>query len=233
MDIIWEGILQALQLILSGDPELIEVVLLSLAVSGSATIISILIGVPYGTLLALGRFSGRGLLLGLVNTGMGMPPVVVGLVLTILLWRSGPLGLFGLLFSPTAMVIAQVVIATPIVAGVSMAAIAQLDPRLRSQMLGLGASRLQVLWVLFQEARLPLLTAVMAGFGGVISEVGSVMMVGGNIKGQTRVLTTAIVTETGRGNFGLAIALGIVLLLLAFGANLVLTHVQQQARRPL
>ncbi len=228
MDIIWEGIIQALGLILSGDPELTQVVLLSLAISGSATLMSIVIGVPYGTLLALGRFGGRSLLLGLVNTGMGMPPVVVGLVLSILLWRSGPLGSLSLLYTPGAMVLAQVTIATPIVAGVSMAAIAQLDPRLRLQMLGLGASRLQVLWVLFQEARLPLLTAVMAGFGGVISEVGSVIMVGGNIKGQTRVLTTAIVTETSRGNFGLAIALGLVLLLLAFGANLVLTLLQQR-----
>jgi len=228
MDIIWEGIIQALGLILSGDPELTQVVLLSLAISGSATLMSIVIGVPYGTLLALGRFGGRSLLLGLVNTGMGMPPVVVGLVLSILLWRSGPLGSLSLLYTPGAMVLAQVIIATPIVAGVSMAAIAQLDPRLRLQMLGLGASRLQVLWVLFQEARLPLLTAVMAGFGGVISEVGSVIMVGGNIKGQTRVLTTAIVTETSRGNFGLAIALGLVLLLLAFGANLVLTLLQQR-----
>ncbi|MDO8691515.1 MAG: ABC transporter permease [Dehalococcoidia bacterium] len=231
MDIIWEGITQAISLILSGDAALMEVVLLSLAVSGSATAISIVIGIPYGTFLALGRFTGRGLLLGLVNTGMGMPPVVVGLVLTILLWRSGPLGVLGLLYSPSAMVIAQVVIATPIVAGVSMAAIAQLDPRLRLQILGLGASRLQLLWILFHEARLPLLTAVMAGFGGVISEVGSVMMVGGNIKGQTRVLTTAIVTETGRGEFGLAIALGIILIILAFGANLVLTYVQQKGRR--
>ncbi|HLB12943.1 MAG TPA: ABC transporter permease [Dehalococcoidia bacterium] len=230
MDIIWEGLGQALRLIIDRDPELVAVVLLSLAVSGSATVISILIGVPYGTLLALSRFAGRSLSLGLVNTGMAMPPVVVGLVLSILLWRSGPLGPLNLLYTPGAMVVAQVIIATPIVTGVSMAAIAQLDPRLQMQMLGLGASRLQLLWVLFQEARLPLLTAVMAGFGGVISEVGSVIMVGGNIKGQTRVLTTAIVTETGRGNFGLAIALGVILLLLAFGANLVLTHLQQRGR---
>ncbi|MDP2726017.1 MAG: ABC transporter permease, partial [Dehalococcoidia bacterium] len=189
MDLIWEGISQAFWLILNRDPGLMEVVFLSIAVSGSATLLSILIGVPYGTMLALRRFAGRNFLLGLVNTGMGMPPVVVGLVLSIFLWRSGPLGFLSLLYTPAAMVAAQVVIASPIIAGVSMAAIAQLDPKLRLQMLGLGASRLQLLGVLFQEARLPLLTAVMAGFGGVISEVGSVMMVGGNIMGQTRVLT--------------------------------------------
>src|SRR3989304_3365772 len=230
MDIIWEGLGQALRLIIDRDPELVAGVLLSLAVSGSATVISILIGVPYGTLLALSRFAGRSLSLGLVNTGMAMPPVVVGLVLSILLWRSGPLGPLNLLYTPGAMVVAQVIIATPIVTGVSMAAIAQLDPRLQMQMLGLGASRLQLLWVLFQEARLPLLTAVMAGFGGVISEVGSGIMVGGNIRGQTPGPTPASGTETGRGNFGQAIALGIILLLLAFGANLVLTHLQQIGR---
>lgn len=233
MDLIWEGITQALWLILSRDPELVEVVLLSLQVSGSATLISLLIGVPYGTLLGLGRFAGRGFLLSLVNTGMGMPPVVVGLIVSVILWRSGPLGLLHLLYTPAAMVVAQVVIATPIITGVSMAAIAQLDPRLRLQMLGLGASRPQLLGVLLQEAKLPLLTAVMAGFGGVISEVGAVMMVGGNIRGQTRVLTTAIVMETSRGNFGLAIALGVILLLLAYGAILALTHLQQRGRPPL
>ena len=230
MDVIWEGIGQALRLILSGDPDLLQIVFLSLVVSGSATVLSIIIGIPYGTLLALNRFAGRSFMLGLVNTGMGMPPVVVGLVLSIFLWRSGPLGFLNMLYTPVAMVVAQFLIATPIVTGVSMAAIAQLDPKLRLQILGLGASRLQLLWVLFQEARLPLLTAVMAGFGGVISEVGSVIMVGGNIKGQTRVLTTAIVTETGRGSFGLAMALGVILLALAFGANLVLTLLQQKGR---
>lgn len=230
MEVIWEGIGQALRLILSGDPDLLQIVFLSLVVSGSATVLSIIVGIPYGTLLALNRFAGRSFMLGLVNTGMGMPPVVVGLVLSIFLWRSGPLGFLNMLYTPVAMVVAQFLIATPIVTGVSMAAIAQLDPKLRLQILGLGASRLQLLLVLFQEARLPLLTAVMAGFGGVISEVGSVIMVGGNIKGQTRVLTTAIVTETSRGSFGLAMALGVILLALAFGANLVLTLLQQKGR---
>ena len=150
--------------------------------------------------------------------------------MTIMLWRSGPLGELGILYTPWAMVTAQVIIATPIVTGVAMAAMAQLDPMLRLQILGLGASRIQAMWVLFQEARLPLLTAVMAGFGGVVSEVGAVMMVGGNIKGETRVLTTATVLASNRGEFGLAIALGIILLLLAYVVNLVLTFVQQRGR---
>ncbi len=228
MDTVWDGIRQAFWLIVHRDAELKTIVWLTLRVSGTATLLSMLIGVPVGAWLGLSRFTGRQFLISLVNTGMGAPPVVVGLVVTIMLWRSGPLGLLHLLYTPKAMVIAQVIIALPIVTGVSMAAMASLDPRLRQQMLGLGASRVQVLWALFQEARLPLLTAVMAGFGGVISEVGAVMMVGGNIKDETRVLTTATVLATNRGEFGLAIALGIILLLMAFFINVVLTSVQQR-----
>jgi tungstate transport system permease protein len=230
MDLLWEGIRQAFWLIVRRDPEVTEVFLLTLRVSGSATLISMCIGVPLGSLLGVWRFSGRGLVSTLVNTGMGVPPVVVGLVVTIMIWRSGPLGALGILYTPWAMVLAQVVIALPIVTGVSMAAMSQVDPRLRLQLLGLGASRLQAFWVQVQEARLPLLTAVMAGFGGVISEVGAVMMVGGNIKGDTRVLTTATVLAANRGEFGLAIALGIILLLLAFSVNLVLTLLQRRGR---
>ena len=230
MDLVWEGIRQAFWLIVRRDPEVTEVFLLTLRVSGSATLISMCIGVPLGSLLGIWRFSGRGLVSTLVNTGMGVPPVVVGLVVTIMIWRSGPLGALGILYTPWAMVLAQVVIALPIVTGVSMAAMSQVDPRLRHQLFGLGASRLQAFWVQVQEARLPLLTAVMAGFGGVISEVGAVMMVGGNIKGDTRVLTTATVLAANRGEFGLAIALGIILLLLAFSVNLVLTLLQRRGR---
>lgn len=230
MDLIWEGVVQALGLIIRRDADVMEVLLLTLRVSGSATLISMCIGVPLGAMLGISRFRSRGFLISLVNTGMATPPVVVGLVVTIILWRSGPLGELGILYTPWAMVTAQVIIATPIVTGVAMAAMAQLDPMLRLQILGLGASRIQAMWVLFQEARLPLLTAVMAGFGGVVSEVGAVMMVGGNIKGETRVLTTATVLASNRGEFGLAIALGIILLLLAYVVNLVLTFVQQRGR---
>ncbi|MGQ9676509.1 MAG: ABC transporter permease [Chloroflexota bacterium] len=230
MDLLISGVVDAFRLLISLDPEVMRIIVLSLQVSGSATIISSLIGVPLGTFLALVVFPGRRVAISLVNTGMGMPPVVVGLIVSIMLWRSGPLGMLGLIYTPTAMVIAQVIIATPIITAISMAAIGQIDPMLRLQMLGLGASRLQLLWVLLKEARLPLLAALMAGFGGVISEVGAVMMVGGNIVGQTRVLTTAIVMENNKGNFALAIALGVILLLLAYLVNLVLTIVQQRGR---
>jgi tungstate transport system permease protein len=206
--------------------------LLSLRVSLTATAISLLVGVPLGTWLALSQVPGRRALLALVNTGMGMPPVVMGLVITILLWRTGPLGELRLLYTPTAIVIAQVALSMPIVVGLTAAAIQQLNPRLRLQILALGATRLQYqyLLLLIRETRLPLLAAVMAGFGAVISEVGAAMMVGGNIQGQTRVLTTATVLETSRGNFDLALALGIVLLVLVYAVNLLLTWIQQRQR---
>ncbi|MBI2350568.1 MAG: ABC transporter permease, partial [Deltaproteobacteria bacterium] len=185
-------------------------------------------GIPIGIFLALTQFHGRSITVALINSGMGLPPVVVGLFVSIFLWRSGPLGFLELLYTPTAMVIAQVVIAFPIVAGLTMAAFQTLNPNLSLQLLGIGASRFQLLWLLCKEARLPLLAAVMAGFGGVISEVGASMMVGGNIRGQTRVLTTATVLETGKGNFEVAIALGLILLLLTFAVNYLLTHIQQR-----
>jgi len=232
MDLIVDGFRQAIALMLGLDRELLRVTWLSLQVSGSATFLSLLIGIPLGTFLALNRFPGRRLVISLVNTGMGLPPVVVGLFVTIMLWRNGPLGLLHLLYTPMAMVIAQCVIAAPIVTGLTLAAMQSLNPHLRLQLLALGASRWQMLWLLVQEARLPLLAAVMAGFGGVISEIGASMMVGGNILGQTRVLTTATVMETSKGNFALAIALSIVLLLLVYAINLVLTHIQQQGRVP-
>lgn len=225
-----DGVVQAFGLMVRRDPEVMEVLLLTVRVSGTATLISMCIGVPLGALLGTWRFTGRGLVSSVVNTGMGTPPVVVGLVVVIMLWRSGPLGALGMLYTPWAMILAQVIIALPIVTGISMAAMSQLDPGLRLQVLGLGASRLQVFWMQVQEARLPLLTAVMAGFGGAVSEVGAVMMAGGNIKGETRVLTTATVLAANRGEFGLAIALGIILLLLAYAVTLVLTILQQRGR---
>ncbi|MFQ5883256.1 MAG: ABC transporter permease [Candidatus Methylomirabilales bacterium] len=228
MDLILDGIIRAFHLMLSGDPEVWQITLLSLKVSGTATFLSLLLGIPLGTFLAQARFPGRSLLVSLVNTGMGLPPVVVGLFISLMLWRSGPLGFLNLIYTLTAMVIAQVFIALPIVAGLTMAAFQTLNPNLRLQLLGIGASRPQLLWLLCKEARLPLLAAVMAGFGGVISEVGSVMMVGGNIKGQTRVLTTATVLETQMGNFGTAIALGLILLSLSFAVNFLLTLIQQR-----
>lgn len=230
MDLIWEGLKQAVWLIVTLDPEVLGISLLSLKVSGTATLISLVFGVAGGTGLALTQFPGRRILVSLVNTGMGVPPVVVGLFVSIFLWRSGPLGSLGLLYTPAAMVIAQTVIATPIVMGISLAALQNLPPKLRYQLLALGATRAQMVWLLVKEARLPLLAAVMAGFGGVISEIGASIMVGGNIKGYSRVLTTATVMETSRGNFEVAIALSLILLLLAFVINAFLTYVQQRER---
>lgn len=230
MDIIVEGIKQAFILLFTLDPEVIGITWLSLKVSGTATLISLFIGVSVGTMVALTQFPGRRIVVSLINTGMGLPPVVVGLFVTIFLWRNGPLGFMEILYTPTAIIIAQAVIATPIVMGISLAAIQNLPANLRLQILALGATRLQMVWILVKEARLPLLAAIMAGFGGVISEVGASIMVGGNIKGYTRVLTTATVMETSKGNFDIAMALGIILLLLAFFINAVLTHVQQRER---
>jgi tungstate transport system permease protein len=230
MDIIIEGMKQAFILLFTLDPEVLGITWLSLKVSGTATFISLLIGVSVGTAVALTQFPGRRLVISLINTGMGLPPVVVGLFVTIFLWRNGPLGFLEILYTPTAIIIAQAIIATPIVMGISLAAMQALPANLKLQILALGATRLQMVWILVKEARLPLLAAVMAGFGGVISEVGASIMVGGNIKGYSRVLTTATVMETSKGNFDIAMALGIILLLLAFFINSILTHIQQRER---
>jgi tungstate transport system permease protein len=228
MELIWHGVLKAVELVFSLDVEVWSITWRSLQISGCATFISLLIGMPLGIALALARFPGRGTTVALINTGMGLPPVVVGLFISIFLWRSGPLGFLELIYTPTAMIIAQVIIAFPIVAGLTMAGFQALDPKLALQLLGIGASKPQLLWLLAKEAKLPLLAAVMAGFGGVISEVGASMMVGGNIRGETRVLTTATVLETGKGNFEIAIALGLILLALTFAINFLLTRIQQR-----
>jgi tungstate transport system permease protein len=230
MDMILEGLKQAFSLLVTFDPEVMGITWLSLKISGTATFFSLFFGISVGTVVALTEFPGRRLVVSLINTGMGLPPVVAGLIVTIFLWRNGPLGFMEILYTPTAMIIAQSLIAAPIVTGISLASIQQLPRNLRLQILALGANRLQMVWILIKEARLPLLAAVMAGFGGVISEVGASIMVGGNIKGYSRVLTTATVMETGKGNFEIALALGFILLLLAFIINAVLTQVQQRQR---
>jgi tungstate transport system permease protein len=211
--------------------DIFEITFLSLQVSTVATLISLLIGLPFGTWLALRNFRGRSFLLSIVNTGMALPPVVVGLVVAMTLWRSGTLGDLHLIYTPWAIIIAQTIISAPVVMGLTAAALAALDPRLQQQLLGLGASRPQMIWMLWREARLPLLAALMAGFGSVISEVGASMMVGGNIRGQTRVLTTAIVLETGKGEFEKALALSALLLILTYMINLALTLIQQKAHK--
>ena len=231
MDLIAQGIRQALALLFTLDREVLGITLLSLAVSGTATIISVLVGVSAGTAIALSRFPGKRLVVGLVNTGMGLPPVVVGLLVSIFLWRNGPLGFLGLLYTPAAIVIAQAFIATPIVMGITIGGIQAHPPALRLQILALGATRVQLVWLLVKEARLTLMAGVMAGFGQVISEVGAAIMVGGNIRGYTRVLTTATVMETSRGAFDVAIALSALLLGLSLLVNLALTWIQQRERR--
>jgi tungstate transport system permease protein len=228
MGMIIDGIKQAFLLLIHGDHQMLQIALLSLVVSGTATLLSLIIGIPLGSWLGLSKFPGRKVIISLVNTGMGAPPVVIGLLVSIFLWRSGPLGFLQLMYSPGAMIIAQTLIAFPIVAGFTLAAVQQLDTKLRLQMMALGVSQVQLVWQLLIEARLPLMAAVMAGFGAVISEVGASMMVGGNITGQTRVMTTAIVGENSKGNYALAIALSIILLALIYLVTLVLTMVQQR-----
>ena len=228
MALVWDGLRQALRLLAGGDADVFGITLRSLEISGAATCLSLLLGVPLGVALALSRFPGRGLAISLVNTGMGLPPVVVGLFVSILLWRSGPFGFLEWIYTPIAMILAQLAIAAPIVTGLTLAAIQQIPDRFRLQMRGLGASRGQLLWVLLREAKLPMLAAAMAGFGGVISEVGASLMVGGNIRGHTRVLTTATVLEASKGDFDVAIALSVLLLAIVFLVNAALTWIQQR-----
>jgi tungstate transport system permease protein len=232
MDVLAGGFVEAVRLLFGGDAATWEITGLTLRISLTATVIAALVGVPLGAAVALTSFRGRRVVLAAANTGMGFPPVVVGLFVTVLLWRSGPLGAFGLLYTPTAMIIAQAAIATPVVVALVAAAVQQVDPDFLVQMQGLGATRVRALAALFGEARLPLLAAAMAAFGAVVSEVGAAQMVGGNIAGETRVLTTAAVLATSRGQFSLAIAFGLILLGIAFVVNLVLTLVGQRQAVP-
>lgn len=226
----WDGFKEALRLLVTLDDQVVEITLRTALVSGTATLLAMLAGVPLGYGLARGRFPGRTIVLSAVNTGMGMPPVVAGLIVFLLLIRSGPLGDLGLIYTKQAMVIAQFVISLPLVIGFTAASIQALPPSLHDLLVVLGAGRLRRLWLLGREARLGLLAAVMAGFGAVVSEVGASMTVGGNLAGDTRVLTTAIVLETRQGHNETAIALGIILLALAFAVNVILTLAQQRPR---
>lgn len=226
MDDLFLGLVQAIRLILSGDPALLEIVSLTLQVSGAALALSTLVGLPLGAALGLYRVPGRGLVTALLYTGMGLPPVVVGLFVYLMLSRSGPFGALAWLFTPKAMITAQTIIAFPLVTGLTMTAVQSVDPALSLQVRSLGATRLQEAWTVLSEARIGVVAAVVAAFGGIISEVGAVMLVGGNIAGKTRVLTTAIVLETRQGEFALALALGVILLTLAFAANLALLRLQ-------
>lgn len=223
MELLWDGLLAAVRLILRGDPELLRIASLSIAVSGAATALAALVGIPVGVMLHLKRFRGWGTARVLVNTGMGLPPVVIGLLLTLLLWRTGPFGALRLLYTPWAMVMAQLLVALPLVAGFTWAGLDLLDADIALAMRADGANDRRLGYELARAAGAPVLVAVAAGFGRAISEVGASLMVGGNIVGQTRILTTTIALETGRGEFALAIALGVVLLVLALCVNAALS----------
>ena len=227
MDLLLDTLREAVRLLLHGNAYLWQIVVLSLRVSSSAVAIGLLIGIPLGTVVGLGRFPGRGIVIALIHTGFALPPVVVGLFVYLLLSRSGPAGGLELLFTPAAMVLAQALLAAPYVAGITLAAVQAVPRDVGVQAAALGAGRLRAVWMQLREARLGLLAAVVAGFGAVISEVGAVMLVGGNIMGETRVMTTAIVLETRRGNYATAMAMGLLLLMIAFVVNLLLTRAQQ------
>lgn len=231
IDEILRGLVEALRLLFTRDAALVEIVVLSLRVSGTALLFSTLIGIPMGVALGLNRFAGRRLIIVLLYTGMGFPPVVVGLFVYLMLSRSGPLGqlhssLIPALFTPAAMVVAQIIISFPLVAGFTMAAVMGVEPQLRQQVQSLGATRSQTTLAILSEARVGVIVSIIAGFGSIISEVGAVMMVGGNIEHSTRVLTTAIVLETRKGAFDVAIAIGVILLGITFVTNLAMLRLQ-------
>jgi tungstate transport system permease protein len=223
-----EGLVQAFELIISLDPALYEIIWFSLYVSGVALTFSIFLGIPLGAFLGLRGFFGRRFMMALLYTGMGFPPVVIGLFVYLMLSRSGPIGDLGWLFTPNAIIFAQTIISFPLVAGFTVAAVMGVDPNLRQQLVSLGATNWQATWATLSEARIGVIVAIIAGFGAIISEVGAVILVGGNIEGKTRTLTTAIVLETRKGNFDLAMALGIILLLITFLINLAVIRLQGQ-----
>lgn len=231
MDLLLDGLLRAIEMIAAGDPEIYEVTWRTLRVSLTAVLISTFIGIPLGIIIGLTKFPGRKLLLVFINIGMGLPPVVAGLWITIFLWRSGPLGHLSLLYTPTAIVLAQILVSLPILIGLTSSAFQEIDEKMMMQIKALGATKLQFLKILLVETRVAILAAIIAGFGRVIAEVGAAMMVGGNIKGDTRILTTSIVMEVSKGNFDIAFALSFIIMTLAFSITFCLTFLQQRGRK--
>lgn len=229
-DVIVDGLIRAFQLIISGDPSISQIALLSLGVSLTATILGALFGIPLGFFIARRDFIGRGAVTTVINTLMGLPPIAVGLVVYLFLSASGPLGFLRLLYSPQAMIIAQLILVFPIVCGITISSIQTISPKLQETLLSLSATPTWEARVLIKEARLGLITGLITGFGAAISEIGAVMLVGGNLLGYTRTLTTAIMLYTNMGEFALAIAMGIILLLIALGVNLFLTLFQSRSR---
>lgn len=231
MDLLFSGLIRAFEMIASGDPEIFEIAWRTLRVSLTAILFSTLIGIPLGILIGLTKFPGRRILLVFINIGMGLPPVVAGLWITIFLWRSGPLGHLSLLYTPTAIVLAQILVSLPILIGLTSSAFQEIDQKMLMQIKALGATKWQSLKILLLETRVAILAAIIAGFGRVIAEVGAAQMVGGNIKGDTRILTTSIVMEVSKGNFDIAFALSFIIMTLAFIITFCLTFLQQRGRK--
>jgi len=232
MNIIWDGIKQAAVLLFTGNREVYEILLMTIRVSGLSLIFSVFIGIPLGIEIGLNKFRGKNLVMTIVNTGMSIPPVAVGLIITLIIWRSGPLGNLELMYTPTAMIIAQIIIASPIIAGITIAAVHQVSDKLILQAKTLGANRIQMVWILLKEIKLSILVAIAAGFGRAISEVGAVLIVGGNIIGKTRVLTTATIQMMRMGKYEVAIALVVILLLLSFGINFLINTIHRKEGIP-
>lgn len=230
MELLMGGLRKAIEMILSGDQEIFRITSLTLRVSFIAILFSTIIGLPLGMFIGLTKFKGRKLLLVFINIGMGLPPVVAGLWITLLLWRSGPLGYLSLLYSPTAIVMAQILVSLPIITGLTSSAFQQINDKMLLQIKALGATKLQTLFILLKQSRIAILAAIIAGFGRVIAEVGAAMMVGGNIQGDTRILTTSIVMEVSKGNFDIALALSFILLSAALLITATLTFLQQRKR---
>ncbi|MDQ0155253.1 ABC transporter permease [Robertmurraya andreesenii] len=231
MDLLLDGLKRALEMIAAGDPEILEITWRTLRVSLTAVLISTIIGIPLGIIIGLTKFPGRKLLLVFINIGMGLPPVIAGLWITIFLWRSGPLGHLSLLYTPTAIIMAQVLVSLPILIGLTSSAFQEINEKMMMQIKALGATRLQFFRILLIETRVAILAAIIAGFGRVIAEVGAAMMVGGNIKGDTRILTTSIVMEVSKGNFDIAFALSFIIMTIAFMITFCLTFLQQRGRK--
>lgn len=231
MNLFLEGIVKAIEMIISGDPEIYDITFTTLRVCLTAIFISTIVGIPLGVLLGLNSFPGKRIVLVFVNIGMGLPPVVAGLYITMLLWRSGPLGHLGLLYTTHAIVMAQILVSLPIIIGLTSAAFQQIDSKMLIQIKALGATSFQRIGLLLRETKLAIMAAIMAGLGRVLAEVGAAMMVGGNIKGDTRILTTSMVMEVSKGNFDVAIALSFILMTLAFIITFILTSLQQRKQR--
>jgi tungstate transport system permease protein len=230
MELIIDGLKKAIEMILSGDPQVFEITWLTLKVCLISILISTLLGLPLGIFLGLARFKWRKLILLFINIGMGLPPVVAGLWITMLLWRSGPLGSYSFLYSSTAIVMAQILVSLPIVTSLTCSAFQQINDKMLLQIKALGATKLQTFIILVKQVKIAILAAIMAGFGRVIAEVGAAMMVGGNILGDTRILTTSIVMEVSKGNFDIALALSFILMTIALLITAALTYLQQRRR---